>query len=387
MTNRFFVSVCCLLALLAPAMAGEAQFKVLYNFADDSDKASNPSGDLVLDASGNLYGVTSSAGGNVATIFKLSSNGVKTTLTTFPHVRNGAQNPLAPLARDDEGNIFGAAATGGPKCGRTGCGAIFKIAPDGTATTLLALSHAKGVRPGNGLVLDDDGNLFGTVHHGRNIRSGAIFKLSPDGQYTLLYALRSHKDGQYPGFGLVSDSQGNFYGATPDGGRASSGTIFRYAPDGTFKVMHVFGGADGFFPQSPLTVDSDGNVYGALSSTGPDLAGSVFRIAPDGTFTTLHVFNGQDGRFPETSPVIDKNGDLYGTTRQGGPTNDGVLYRFAHDGTFTVLHSFSGADGDLPGGRLVSDGHGHLFGAAEIGGGGSRCAQDGCGVIFEVDAP
>jgi len=383
--TRVFVSAFCLLALLAPAAADNVTFKVLYNFANDPDKASQPSGDLVLDASGNLYGVTSDSGGNIATVFELSSDGAKTTLATFPQVHNGAQDPLAPLARDGEGNIFGAAATGGPRCGRTGCGTIFKIAPDGTTTTLLALSREKGMRPGNGLILDGEGNLFGTVHHGRNIRSGAIFELSPDGQYTLLYALHSHKDGQYPIFGLITNGKGKFYGTTPYGGQIGGGTIFRYTPDGAFKVMHAFSSTDGFFPQSPLTVDNDGNVYGAVSTTGPDLAGSIFRIAPDGTLTTLHIFNGQDGRYPDVSPVVDTNGDLYGITRQGGSSNDGVLYRLAQDGTFTVLHSFGGADGELPNGRLVSDGHGHLFGATTIGGGGSRCGQEGCGVIFEVD--
>lgn len=127
---------------LSPSGGGWT-FNLLYAF-DYSGYAPwpGPHGKLVMDPTGDLYGVTSLDGGenggeNSGTIFKLApSSGayVYSTLYTFcsqPSCIDG-YGPLGGLARDANGNLYGTTSSGGdtgPACGNEGCGVVFKFTP------------------------------------------------------------------------------------------------------------------------------------------------------------------------------------------------------------------------------------------------------------------
>jgi uncharacterized repeat protein (TIGR03803 family) len=105
-------------------LAASGEFSVLHTFAGGPDGGS-PSGGLVLDAAGNLFGTTASGGasGN-GVVFKLDTAG---TLTVLHDFTGGADGGMPDnLAQDAAGNLFGTAATGGACTGR-GCGTVFKI--------------------------------------------------------------------------------------------------------------------------------------------------------------------------------------------------------------------------------------------------------------------
>src|SRR2546430_3711203 len=80
-----------------------------------------------------------------------------------------------------------------------------------------------GNAPFGGVIVDKTGNLFGTTNQGggqcrRTIGCGAVFKLAPDGTETVLHAFKSGKDGNGPEAALVADNKGNLYGTTAGGG-------------------------------------------------------------------------------------------------------------------------------------------------------------------------
>lgn len=109
----------------------------------------------------------------------------------------------------------------------------------------------------------------------------------------------------------------------------------------TFNVIHNFstlGGtgtnADGAGPDCGLVTGTDGFYYGVTSTGGTHETGAIFKVSPDGkTFTTLHSFDAVDGNGinvqgadPEAPLVAGTDGFLYGTNFEGGPeyTRDGV---------------------------------------------------------------
>jgi hypothetical protein len=120
--------------------AGDSwQETTLYQFAGGTDGAV-PSGGLVSDGKGNLYGITRDGGTGTCqpyaetgcgTVFKISqSEGVwqKTTLYSFTGGTDG-ENPNGTLAIDSAGNLFGVTAGGPDASGGSGNGTVFEIQP------------------------------------------------------------------------------------------------------------------------------------------------------------------------------------------------------------------------------------------------------------------
>jgi len=74
--------------------------------------------------------------------------------------------------------------------------------------------------------LDAQGNLYGTTTEGGTHFWGTVFKLAPDGTETVLYSFNGQPDGENPIAGLIMDAQGNLYGTTPNGGAYGFGAVF-----------------------------------------------------------------------------------------------------------------------------------------------------------------
>ena len=188
----------------------EGKETVLYAFCsqDNCADGASPYGGLVVDNSGNLYGTT-----NIG----------------------GALN-----------ECFGF---------YDGCGVVFKITPEGKETVLHSFCSQSGCTDGAlpyaGLVFDQKGNLYGTTYFGGAYNSsciygcGVVFKLTPKGKEIALYTFCSRAnctDGSNPEAGVILDRNGNLYGTTLFGGaynpRACSnengyygcGTVFKITP-------------------------------------------------------------------------------------------------------------------------------------------------------------
>jgi len=208
---------------------------VLYTFTGGADGAS-PFAGLIWDAKGNLYGAARWAGGsNAGVVFKVSpKDKTETVLYNFTGGADGA-NPSAGLIWDAKGNLYGTTPYGGDLrgCGG-GCGVVFKLSSKGQETVLHRFTGgADGANPSYGsLILDANGNLYGGTEFGGDLSGcggygcGVVFKLSSKSQETVLHTFTGGADGRDPSYGsLILDAEGNLYGTTQYGGKNLSGCL------------------------------------------------------------------------------------------------------------------------------------------------------------------
>jgi uncharacterized repeat protein (TIGR03803 family) len=351
---------------------------VLYSFVGGPEGTAWPYAGVILDTSGNLYGAASVGGQNDGgVVYKLNAAGSLTALVNFAPTK-GPSKPEAGLVMDSDGNLYG---TTQQSNGGEGPGSVFKVNAAGKLTSLYSFpgaSRSQGVPAGasGGVVLDGAGNIYGATAYGGV--SGMVYSLAPSGKETTLYSFAGAPGGTEPAAGVCRDSKGNLYGAAASGGKTNFGLVYKLDPSGHETVLYSFqGGAGGERPYYTPAIDGAGNVYGAASG-GADGFGVVYEIDTSGQETVLHTFTGgDDGGYPSVV-ILDKAGDVYGTAWYG-EAGGGVVYKIDPAGQQTVLYSFTGGpDGGFPN-SLTLDGAGNLYGTAQSGGAGA-------GVVFELDA-
>jgi hypothetical protein len=181
--------------------------KTLYNFCSQGGSSCTdgklPPQQLVMDASGNLYGTTLYGGG-------AGTNGYGGTLFELPFDSNTHQYATTVKT------LYSFCSQGGSAC-------------------------TDGATPNTRLIMDTSGNLYGTTlqgGNGTNGGSGTIFELafeSSTQQYLdvvhILYRFCSQvncTDGVGPDGDLIMDSSGNLYGTTYNNGGTGNngGTVF-----------------------------------------------------------------------------------------------------------------------------------------------------------------
>ena len=256
---------------------------------------------------------------------------------------------------------------------------------------------ADGANPYAGVILDSEGNLYGTTVNGGASGLGVVFKVDKAGHETVLHAFSGRPDGANPYGALVLDTAGNLYGTTNIGGNgafgAGDGTVFEVDTTGTETVLHGFTNlaGEGAFPVAGLTLDSAGNFLGTTECGGKWNVGAVFQMSATGTEEPLFTFDKSDGLYPWAGVTLDPAGYIYGTTSGTNPslcssrTGKGVVFELdPATRTETVLHSFTGgADGQWPYGALAQDSAGNLYGTASAG--GSTPGSTGYGVVYQLD--
>jgi uncharacterized repeat protein (TIGR03803 family) len=258
------------------------------------------------------------------------------------------QEPRGGLIQGLDGNFYGTTFTGGIGDGQYcygGCGTIFKITPTGRLTTLhrFAGYPIEGLGPNAGLTQASNGNLYGTTTFGGDSGTcsigcnGTVFEITPEGSLTTLHSFTvSLADGAEPFAGVVLGNDGTLYGTTLNGGASGLGTIFNMTPIGVLTTIYSFCSqpqcADGLQPKAGLNLATDGNLYGTTPVHTVYGSGTIFKITPRGTLTTLHTFCSNaypacpDGSFPYSGLLQATNGRLYGNTSAGGDASCGLGY-------------------------------------------------------------
>jgi uncharacterized repeat protein (TIGR03803 family) len=402
---------------------GSNAITALTSFANQT----SPIAGLTLGPDGNLYGTTEGGGaGGTGMMFEVAdSSGTVTPLASFD--QNDGVDPFSPLTMDAAGDLFGTTANGGA----FNDGTVFEIAKGSGAVTVLAVFNgANGSGPGDGLMLDAAGNIFGTTRYGGSNGSGTVFELAAgSGTITTLASLPSFA---YPLGGITLDASGDIFGTSEEGGAYNAGMVFEI-PAGT-NILSTYASfnrsTSGFDPQSGVTFDRHGNLYGMTYYGGTANAGTIFEI-PSGsrTITTLASLSLSVGDDPVSRIVVDGEGNLYGTAGYGGPNAVGTVFElpkgantitdlcsFANYGSYpsdvaldafgnlygtlgtsssgngsvfeiargssaaTILATFNGANGDTPFSGVMVDPLGNLYGTTNLGG----AAKDGA--LFELTA-
>jgi uncharacterized repeat protein (TIGR03803 family) len=374
--------------LLSPAARAQS-FNVLLNF--DGTNGNSPLAGLVMDSSQNLYG-TSNAGGqyNQGAVFKANRSGEEVILHSFAGGATDGASPEDSLIFDTAGNLYGTTFNGGP----ANAGTVFKMSSKGAIHLMYSFAGGSdGANPIARLAIDKNGNLYGTTSAGGTYGNGTVFAVSAAGKHSVLYSFGTGTDGAIPYAGITLDAKGHLYGTTSAGGSTGNGTVFeliRSSSGWTETILHNFElQDDGGTPYAGLVFDHAGNLYGAATqggSGGTNGGGTVFELSPSAgswTFTVLYGLYGWNisGTFRDLL-VDPKTGVVYGTTHCDGSYDAGTVYSLTpSSGTwsYTQLYTFTGgSDGLYSFSNLVMDNGGNLYGTTNEGG------ANGGGVIFKV---
>ncbi|MEY2547840.1 MAG: hypothetical protein QOD64_422 [Verrucomicrobiota bacterium] len=259
---------------------------------------------LIPGTDGRLYG--GSRGVNVnGSVYRIETSGAFTMLHQFSDGDDGSY-PVALVAAHD-GNIYGVAASS-VSSGKYG--SFFRITPGGTFTVLKVFDNNLGFP--SGLVEAKDGNLYG-------LASGPVlFRIAPDGSSTTIIHSFS-ADPIRGSFTLVAGVDGNLYGtASGTNGRVSNGGLWRCSPAGSFAILHSFDGADNISTPSRLVSAANGDLYGVARTV-------VYRFTAGGAFEPLYTLVSLFG----LGLIQGTDGNLYGTTgNTTGPLGGGALFKF-----------------------------------------------------------
>ncbi len=259
-----------------------------------------PSGDLTFDAAGNVYGTTGFGGNDnlcgglgCGTVYQLTKTGSTWTQNILYNLTEASTNPDSGVILDRAGNLYGTAPQG-----ETDFGAVFELTPSSSGWTesfpyFFTTASGNGTSPYAGLIFDEAGNLYGAAAYGGPGNGGSVFELSPSGSgwnFNLLYSLSGNPDNPGPEGTLLMDSAGNLYGTTLKQGAHSLGNVFKLTPSSggwSYTSLYDFTGvADGAYPTGVLVMDAGGNLYGTTNEGGNVTqdcqygCGLVFEITP-----------------------------------------------------------------------------------------------------------
>jgi uncharacterized repeat protein (TIGR03803 family) len=434
----FFVLVSLLTSLSISSSSWAATEKVLHESNGELQGVS-PNGVLASDPEGNLYGVTYIGGksgengglcyqsGGCGSVFELSplaSGKWKETVIHNFCLAAGCKDgstPIGGLVIDTTtGHLYGATRNGGAHS----AGVVFEMSlVDGKweEKVLHAFCSSAncedGEYPGGNVILDSDGNLYGTTLGGEGIGTtqyGNVFELTPAAngwEEKVLHrfcSLTSCKDGSAPHGRVTFDKEGNLYGTAYGSGAENGGVVYKLTPAAKapwpYTLIYTFcsvtGCADGENPNGGITFNTAGDIFGVTYYGGAHGVGVVYELtSSDGKWdeSVLHSFCSDksasgaclDGSSPAYEVTFNASGDLDGVTPSGGAENRGVVYELTPstvEWPEKLLHSFCAKagcpDGDSPAGTLSVDSAGNLYGTA--GGGGYNNGVGGYGVVYEI---
>jgi uncharacterized repeat protein (TIGR03803 family) len=278
-------------------------YKVLYSFGayPNSGDGFGPNSTPVFDKKGNIYGITNEGGvpgcfEGCGTVYELSPTGdgswTEKLIHTFPGNTKDGELPTGGLLIDGEGTLYGATQNGGT----AGSGVLFKVSYSSSkAEWVETIVHQfVGGKSGGSfpinvvLIMDGAGNIYGTTQGGGLYGHGTVFETSPTSKgwkTELLYSFNAEYtgDGQAPQAGLTMDKKGDLYGTTMYGGASNYyGTVFKLSKslseNWTETILHSFDGNDGFYPEATLTL-RDGWIFGTTTNGGNN-SGVVFQSRP-----------------------------------------------------------------------------------------------------------
>jgi uncharacterized repeat protein (TIGR03803 family) len=321
-----------------------------------------PIGLFFDNATGNLYGTARGGTGGCGVVYQLmpptagSGTWTETVLYAFPSLTGDVcdavegDGPLSPLIADANGNLYGAAFSGGTN----DRGVVFKLSPPSNGSgpwTEQVLYNFQGGNlggdPSGGLIMDSKGALYGTTEWVGAVH-GTVFKLTPTKSgvwsYQVLHKFTADNDGLNPESQMVFDSAGALYGVTGAGGNGCTqreahigcGIVFQLVPPSTQgagwteNILYEFTGQDdGAWPVGGIFFNSTGALIGCTAGAGSNEGGTLYELTPPSSGTgpwTITPYSLSQGR--GCQGITPSGNNLYGTTFEGGANRGGIVFDF-----------------------------------------------------------
>jgi uncharacterized repeat protein (TIGR03803 family) len=344
-----------------------------------------PLASVVQSTDGNFYGTTNIGGKDEGILFRVAPDGTLTTVYNFcsqPKCPDG-EGPFESPILGNDGYLYGVVLSGGSDAAySTGSGVIYKMIP-GNYTVLYTFCETTPCVDGAaplGIVQGVDGNLYGTTAVGGEFNEGTFFQLTPAGKLTVLHsfcALTDCTDGAGSS-APIQARDGNFYG-TGGGGTYGHGVVYEITPSGTYNVIYNFCSAANCTDgsQPNALVQDASGNFYGTATEGGGGYGTVFKIDSGNHFFVLYRFDQTDAA-PFAALTIASDGNLYGTSQ--GPYTGGAAYEITPEGVFTQLYAFADCNvqGCHPVGSLIQGTNGAFYSTAQNGGSG------GYGTVFSL---
>jgi len=266
---------------------------VLHAFPGSPDGAYPQYENLTFDQAGNIYGTTCEGGiygapygGGIT--FQLTPSGTGRMESILHNFGSGSDGwcPSGGVVLDTAGNVYGSTRYGGPG----GDGALYQLMPSNggwVENILVNFDGANGANPYGNLIIDNSGNLYGATSSGGQNGGGVVFKLAPsDGgwSYSAIYSFSSCS----PFGGVAMDAAGDLFGTCNTGGAGGYGWVYELTNCSQTCIpndLHDFSGSDGAGPLGAPVLDANGNLYGTTAVGGTGNCGGygcgvVWEITP-----------------------------------------------------------------------------------------------------------
>lgn len=342
---------------------------LLWSFGKDTDGQS-PTGSLVYcPQNGLLYGLTVSGGSHQlgAIIAFNPATDSEYVAWSLGRSSNGVSGTYGDLVWDASTQLFYGMSFGG---GNHNTGTVFAFDPaNDSIREIWYFGYGPGPSlPYGNLVLDPNNGLYyGMSTEGGITDDGAILTLNPaTDTVSRVFSFNDGQGGETPNGSLVWSASTNlFYGMTSAGGTDSLGVLFSFNPaDSTETTLHNFGfGNDAAGPLGNLIYNENAGLYYGLSlNGGANNTGAVFSFDPNtDSVMVLYSFgtNPNDGQFPNGSLIYDATNNLYYGMTQGGGTyttgSGGTIFSFnpQTNAEIVLWNLGAGFDGAGPEGSLL----------------------------------
>jgi uncharacterized repeat protein (TIGR03803 family) len=209
---------------LSPSNGGWTE-TILHRFINGEQ----PYAGVIFDTAGNLYGTTPDGGIGYGTVYKLTPAGSGWTYNTIYQFQ-GPSSPIGGVAFDTSGNLYGLTISSGAG------GYAYELQPSNGGWTFTNIYNNFDSNFGgfDTPTLDAAGNVYGTVITEGPSNYGLVFKLTPSGggwtETNLTLFGTGNNDGIFPYGSVVLDANGNVYGTTIQGGSDGNGTVWEITP-------------------------------------------------------------------------------------------------------------------------------------------------------------
>ena len=303
-------------------------FAVTKLFDFDSINGSRPNGSLIQASDGFLYGITQYGGASNSGIlfqFDITTNTYQKKFD-FDDTLHGI-NPSGSLVQDSIGKLYGIATIGGSNYE----GVLFEYNPALESFSKLAdFDYIKtGSNPTSSPIINQNGNLMGTTSQGASNNLGGIFEY--DFSLDSIIIKADFTGFSSPFSSLVQINDSIFLGTACYGPNGGYGCVYSFNMESNAIVpVQAFGQVGR--PYGTMIMDGSGNLLGLCAGSMIDLTKGSIYIVDVTNFSVKNILffgEGMLGAYPDGSLCLGSNGLLYGfASILTTPFQDFVIFEF-----------------------------------------------------------